>query len=189
MRNTNDVIRELEKLRESEDRGSLASLRRGLGQPPGAVPETTKVVEHMLDDDDWSSTRDALYIVGPLYALHSQSETQARWSNIGSHFRSLIGDNAEPPPSVERRFMALLASEPDELADTLRQAITLLKAGNVPVNWRTLFEDVQQLLDSRQEGEKKRQDVRLRWSRSFWRLSKPNEGTDAVQPETETVYL
>ena len=31
---------------------TLASLNRGIGQPPGTVLETSRVVEHMLDEDD-----------------------------------------------------------------------------------------------------------------------------------------
>lgn len=179
------LIRKLENLRGRDDRASLASLRRGLGQPPGAVPETTRIVEHMLDEDDRDSTRNALYIVAPLFAFHPLSEGEDRWSNMGSHFRALIGDSAEPPANVERRFMAVMSSEPDDLPDTLRQAISLLKSRSVPVNWRNLFVDVQCLLDSRPEGEQKRQDVRLRWSRNFWRLPKHVAATTTAETQTQ----
>ena len=169
-----DLIRELERLREQNDRATLASLRRGMGQPPGTVVETSRVVEHMLDEDDPPWVRDTLYLIAPLFAFHPASETGERWSNMGSHFRRLFGENEEPPTNIERRFMALLTSEPDDLPDVLRQAISLLKSKDVPVNWLRLFEDVQRWLDSRPEGEERRQEVRLRWSRSFWRLPKPS---------------
>lgn len=187
MKQTHDLIRELERLRERDDRTTLASLRRGMGQPPGTVLETTRVVDHMLDEDDPDWVRDTLYIIGPLFAHHPLSETGNRWkSNMGSHFRGLFADNEDPPPNVERRFMALLASEPDDLPDGLRQAITLLKAKDVPVNWRNLFDDVQQWLDRRSEGEAKRQDIRLRWSQRFWRLPAPSTTANSqpTQPAT-----
>lgn len=181
MKQSYELIRALERMWEADDRATLASLRRGMGQRPGSVLETSRIVEHMLDEDDPEYVRETLYIIAPLFAYHPASDDGNRWqSNMGSHFRSLSGENEDPPANVERRFMALLASEPDDLPDTLRQAISLLKSKPVPVNWRNLFDDVQAWIDRRTEGEAKRKEVRLRWSSSFWRLPKPT--TDKILP-------
>lgn len=183
MKQPYELIHKLESLREADDRATLASLRRGMGQPPGSVLETSRIVERILDEDDREYVRVPLYVIAPLFAYHPASESGDRWrSNMGSHFRKLAGEGEEPPTNVERRFMALLASEPGDLSDTLRQAISLLKSKDVPVNWLNLFNDVQAWLDRRSEGEAKRQEVRLRWSRSFWRLPTPAASTTVQQP-------
>lgn len=181
MKQPDQLIRQLQQYSNRDDRGTLASLRRGMGMQPGAVPETVRIVEHMLDDDDSDNTRDALYIVGPLYAFHPESKAGDRWNNLGAHFRALA-KGGEPSPSVERRFTMLLASEPDELPDALRQAISLLKSQNVPVNWQQLFVDVQKWMDRSQYGEAKRKEVRLAWSRSFWSLGTTTDKAAPSQP-------
>ena len=185
MKKTYELIGALERLHDNNDRARLASLRRGLGQPPGAVPEASRVIEHMLDEDDPPWIADTLYVVAPLFALHQMSDTGNRWSNMGDHFRALFGKDEDPPSNVERRFLALLSSEPDDLPDALRQAVSLLKSKDVTVNWHRLFDDVQKWLDRRPEGEEKRQEVRLRWSCHFWRLSGQQTGSDSQQAETE----
>ena len=185
MKKTYELISALERLRDNNDRARLASLRRGLGQPPGAVPEASRVIEHMLDEDDPPWIADTLYVIAPLFALHQMSDNSKRWSNMGDHFRALFGEGEDPPPNVERRFLALLASEPDDLPDALRQAVSLLKPKEVAVNWRRLFDDVKKWLDRSPEGEEKRQEVRLRWSRSFWRLSSKKTDSDSQQAQSE----
>lgn len=187
MKKPHELIYALQRLREENDRASLASLRRGMGQPPGAVLETSRIVERLLDEDDPDYVRETLYLIAPLFAHHPATENGKRWeSNLGSHFRKLAGENEAPPANVERRFMALLASEADDLPDTLRQAISLLKSKEVAVNWLNLFDDMQAWLDRRTEGDAKRQEVRLRWSRSFWRLPAPtaSPATQSSQPES-----
>lgn len=177
-----DLIRQLERWRDQEDRAKLSSLRRGAGQPLGAVLEASRVIEHMLDEDDPPWVEEALYVVASLFALHPKSDNSARWSDMGSHFRALAGEGEDPPANVERRFVTLLASGADDLPDTLRQAISLLKSKDVPVNWFRLFEDVQQWLDRRPEGEENRRKVRLRWSRNFWRLPDARTPNATAQP-------
>jgi len=185
MKKPYELIGALERLRDNNDRARLASLRRGLGQLPGAVPEAGRVIEHMLDEDDPPWTADTLYVIAPLFALHPMSGQRNYRNDMGSHFRALYGKDQDPPPNVERRFLALLSSEPDDLPDALRQAVSLLKSKDVAVNWHQLFDDVQQWLDRRLEGEEKRQEVRLRWSRDFWRLSSQKTGSDSKQAEAE----
>lgn len=186
MTNTNDLILELEKLREQDNRGRLASLRRGLGQPPGTVVEVSRVIEHMLDENDPPWVRDTLYVIAPLFAFHRLAYDGKRGSNMGDHFRTLVGENEDPPPNVERRFMTLLSSDPDDLPDTLRQAVSLLKSKDVPVNWRQLFDDIQEWFKGGAAGEEARQKVRLRWSRSFWRLRLADTKADVQQPQSQS---
>ncbi len=186
MKSTHDLVYELERLREQDDRGRLASLRRGLGQQPGTVMEVSRVVEHMLDEDDPPWVRDTLYVIAPLFAFHRLPYDGERRHNMGDHFWNLLDDKNEPPPNIERRFVALLSSEPDDLPDTLRQAVSLLKSKDVPVNWRQLFDDIQEWLREGATGEDARQRVRLRWSRSFWRLRLGTPKAEAQQSQSQS---
>jgi len=65
------------------------------------------------------------------------------------------------PSNVERRFMGLLTSDIEELPDTLRQAVSLLKSKKELVNWRQLLRDV--LAWTREGGY-----VQKQWGRAFW---------------------
>lgn len=184
MKTRNELIYALERLRDRDDgdaRGAMAALRRGMGRPPGEISEASRIVQPMLDMDAPQWVEDTMYIIAPLFAFHRAPYDGDPGTNIGDHFRALSDEDGEPPRSVERRFMALLAAEPDELPDALRQAVSLLKSKDVPVNWRELFDDVGWWLDRRPEGEGYRQRVRLKWSRRFWRLPARKDAPDAQQ--------
>ena len=163
MTEPNEFIRYLEQLRDREDRGALASLRRGLGQAPGAVPEVSRIVQRGLTADTKDYLETACYIVAPLFALHPKEGGEG---NMGDHFRTLCG-SIQPgealPSNVERRFMSLLTSDTEELPDSLRQAVSLLKSKDVPINWRQLLRDV--LAWTHEDGY-----VQKQWGRAFWRM-------------------
>jgi len=179
MTEPNEFIRYLEQLRDREDRGALASLRRGLGQAPGAVPEASRIVQRGLTADTRDYLETACYIVAPLFALHPKEGGEG---NMGDHFRALCGPTQlgeALPSNVERRFMSLLTSDIEELPDTLRQAISLLKSKNVPVNWRLLLRNV--MAWTHEDGY-----VQKEWGRAFWRApqtAQPNPSQPAtIQP-------
>jgi CRISPR system Cascade subunit CasB len=140
-----------------EDRGALAALRRGLGQPPGTVPDMYRYVVPWLPDDAPPWKEDAYYLIAALFAYHPKEGGQR---TMGDHFaraRDPQGDNT----AIERRFTALLAAHPDDLGDYLRQAVSFLKSEDVPVNWHRL------LLDVMAWGHPDRY-VQQRWARGFW---------------------
>jgi len=176
MTGPNEFIRYLEQLRDREDRGALASLRRGLGQPPGAVPEASRVVQYGLTPDTSEYLETACNIVAPLFALHPKEGGEG---NMGNHFRAMCEpiQPGEPLPSnVERRFMSLLASDIEELPDNLRQAVSLLKSKDIPVHWRQLLHDV--LAWTHEDGY-----VQKQWGRAFWRMPKTTQHNQ-TQPTT-----
>ena len=76
-------IGHLEALRQREDRGALAGLRRGLGGRPGTVPET---YPHVCP---WTGglsgdREDAFFLVASLFALHPEAK------RLGFHRNSLM---------------------------------------------------------------------------------------------------
>jgi len=145
----------LESLRE--DRGALAALRRGLGQPPGSVPAMYAYIVPWLPKEVPPWTEAAYYLIAALFAYHP---AEGGTGNVGQHFaqvRAREGDDS----ALERRFMALLAAHPEDLPTYLRQAISFLKSKDVPINWQALFYDVQRW------GHPDRY-IQKRWARAFW---------------------
>jgi CRISPR system Cascade subunit CasB len=155
-----NFITYLEGLRE--DRGALAALRRGLGKPPGTVPEMHQYVMVAMPNDLRRWQQDIYYIVAALFAMHPDG---AKSGNMGDHFakaRRLIND----PTAIERRFTTLLAAHVDDLPVYLRQAVSYLRSKDVPVNWHQLIWDL------RNWGHPDRY-VQRWWAGSFW--SSPRE--------------
>ena len=151
-------------LEENRDnRAMMASLRRGLGKAAGMVPEVSRIVQRRLGPDapHWLET--AYYLIAPLFALHP---AEGGAGNIGNHFREMCPAGEDPPANVERRFIALSTSDPDDLDEVLRQAVTLLKSKDIQVNWQALLQDV---LDWKHPDGERRTRVQKKWSRAFWR--------------------
>jgi CRISPR system Cascade subunit CasB len=160
----------------AEDRAALAALRRGLGQPPGTVPEMYPYVVRRLPNEVYPGSWDeqTYYLVAALYGLHPD---KGSGNNLGAHFAQTLNPNPDYNEAIERRFTALLTSHPDDLHFYLRQAISYLKSKEVPVNWHQLMWDV------RDWGHPDRQTrVQKRWAAQFWRIQKQeNENTQSTE--------
>lgn len=140
-----------------EDRAALAALRRGLGQPPGSVPDMYPYVIPFLPQDAAPWVEEARYLLASLYAMYPQS---AASGNMGSHYdraRSTEGDNT----ALERRFTALLGAHPDDLPFYLRQAVSFLRSKESPVNWQQLYQDLL-------AWDHPNRYVQKRWADAFW---------------------
>lgn len=144
----------------AQDRGALAALRRGLGQPPGHAPEMIRFIAPFISDDTNYWRQQALYMIASLFALHPSNTTSG---NMGDHFAKLKSGDDAP---LERRFTALLSSNPEELDVHLRQAISVLKNKETPVNWDQLLRDV-----TRWGYPESRDRVRRAWAYRFWRAA------------------
>lgn len=120
--------------KHAEDRAMLAALRRGLGQPAGTVPEMYPYVMPFAQNpyDDW------VYLVASLFALHPASVHEG---NMGNHLR-IFAKNTGNDEAVTRRFVQLLRLRGETLATPLRQHISLLKSGNIGVNWHQFAYDM-----------------------------------------------
>ena len=156
----------LEELRERQDRGALAAMRRWLNGDARSSVEAMRIVQPRLSMSN-TRTRDTReevsLLVGALFALH---DAPGGSGNLGDAFRRLSGDAAEPPANIERRFMALLSSDERDIDAALRQAVMLLKAGGIAVDWHQTYSD---LMSWKGSDLQKREYVRRRWARSFWR--------------------
>jgi CRISPR system Cascade subunit CasB len=153
-----------------DNRGALAALRRGLGQPPGTVASMYRYVVPWLSDDTPRWQENAYYLVAALFAYHPD---EGGVGNLGDHFartRAPQGDDT----AIERRFTAILAAHPEDLDFYLRQAISFLKSKDVPVNWQQLLSDVMAW------GHPNRY-VQKNWARAFW--GQPDKKTNPNKEE------
>lgn len=164
----------LQRLAEREDRGALAALRRGLGQPPGTVAAMYPYVVPWLPAEARPWQEAAYYLVAALFALHP---APGGVGNLGYSFR--LAERQEPgergaderASANERRFVALLAAHPDDLPDRLRQAISFLASKEVPVNWHQLFRDIARWADASRR-------VQNEWARAYWGRDRQEENKE-----------
>lgn len=169
-----EFVAYLESLLEQDDRAALAALRRGLGKEPGASVEMHPLVMPRLYRVKGRRREDAYFTVAALFGLYpreSWGADERQATNLGASLgllhRSTEGD------SVERRFVQMLNAPGEDLPQHLRQAVSLLKANDLPISWSELLADV-----IFWDGEERR--VQRRWSRAFWRGGEP----DAVPTAT-----
>ena len=174
---THPFIRYLQKLADGQDRGALASLRRGLGQPPGTVADMYRYVEPFLGQERSAGYKEsAFYLVAALFALHPKSTNDG---DMGKHLAATRTDSGAD--ALERRFTALLAAHPDDLPEYLRQAVSFLKSKEEPVNWNQLLWDLQNW-DKRDDP---KFSVQKKWARSFWGGRQPVESNTNSEEKGE----
>lgn len=161
----------LESLAEDGDRGALAALRRGLGQPPGTIPDMFPYVVRRLPDSarpgSWEER--CYYLIASLFAYHPAIASDG---NLGSHFaHTLDRQNPDRNEATERRFAILLTAHPDDLHFHLRQAVSFLRSKDeTPINWHQLMWDL------RDWGyADRRTTVQKRWAAQFWRRQAGND--------------
>lgn len=149
------LIAYLRNLAARQDRSALAHLRRGLNSKPGESMEMFPYVGRFVSEKMNVAHDRAVFLTSALFADYADAAP-----NIGDLGRS-VKQIVEKSASIERRFVALLDAEPDDLHYYLRQMIGLLKANGIAVNWTELFKDI------RAWGSEKR-SVQKKWARSFW---------------------
>lgn len=163
----------LEKLRENEDRGAMAALRRGLGQPAGTVYETYRYVVPWLGEQASAAQEEAYFLIASLFAYHPQ---EGGSGNLGASFartRQPEGDDT----AVERRFTALLTAHRQDLPFYLRQAISFLRSREVPVDYHQLLRDLLAW---------DRGYVQRNWAQAFWGRTPKSEADALAQPPAPT---
>lgn len=141
-----------------DNRAVLAALRRGLGHPPGSIPDMYPYIEPWLGPARPRHVEQAYYTIAALFAYHPQVTKQG---NMGDHLTVVRAQN-EDTTALERRFVTLLAAHPDDLHRYhLRQVVSFLKAKETPINWYQLLSDIQKWgADSRY--------IQQRWAKAFW---------------------
>jgi CRISPR system Cascade subunit CasB len=153
-------IAHLESFRDKGERRALASLRRGAGSSPGAVASMYPHILPWVPRQRWME--DTAYIIGSLFALHPQP------GGVGNMGKALSAIPKQSD-SLEKRFVALLNSHHDDLPHYLRQAVSLLKSSEIPVDWRQLLKDML-------HWEHESRFVQQQWAREFWQRKTEEPG-------------
>ena len=170
-------ISALEHLVTNDDRAALAALRRGLGQRPGETMELYPYVVPYVQGLQYTSDENAYYIIASLVGLYPTPSWQRsdgkQLTNLGASLALLKDDSGD---SLERRFVALLNAHADDLPEHLRQAISLLKSKDKPVNWLRLLRDIKQ-------WDREDRRVQRLWAKGFWGEAVEDDDESATQPD------
>lgn len=158
------------------DRAKLAALRLGLGQPDGWHPQLANIVNPSIHDvPDWKAP--IFYQVAALFGLHpvtqrpGEDQVPRRFAERSfTHALHLYAvqraaergasiDDVKKP--LDRRVMALLNADRDDVFHHLRYTTSLLRGSDIPVDWARLIID----LDRWDTPDR---EVQRRWSRAWW---------------------
>ena len=157
-RTIDPFITYLLRLNDDNHRGNLAALRRGLMLPPGEALEMYPYVARWVPvEARGTATERMYYLTAALYASYPENTGSG---NFGDHMRAAARSESEPA-ATERRFVLLLNTDADDLADYLRQSVSFVKSKAVPVNWDQLFRDLK-------NWDHPDRYVQKRWANAFW---------------------
>lgn len=109
----------------AKDTKVRAVLRRSLAFDPGTCIPAFPYVEPFVGNGDNARRREALYLVASLWAAHWREGERAQPVSLGK--ACAAHQIASGSTSTERRFIALLDADRDQLPHRLRQMIALLK--------------------------------------------------------------
>ena len=148
----------LENLKKIENRGALASLRRGLQHDVGTCIDMYKyIIPWTKNMGEWE--RNIHYLVASLFAYHPSSTSTGHMGDVFHIISQKRGSNN----SLELRFVTLLRSNPEDLPIHLRQAISIAKSESIPINWHELLYDLKRWpYESKYPPYEK-------WANSFWK--------------------
>ena len=139
-----------------------AALRRSLAFDPGSYPPAIPYVESFVREDGWR--RQALYLVAALYALKDGDHQEGRT------LATALREKASKSASIEKRFLALLDADRDQIVFRLRHAVALVQGG---LDFSRLLEDLWWWFDSERR-------TQARWAREFY-----SPAHDETQGEVE----
>lgn len=156
-------VQYLRKLPDT-NRAAVAVLRRSLGFSPGAYPPSYPLVERFVPRDCSATDgrRKALYLVAGLYAQHPKHDAQSLAAAFGQLMRQRGSD------SIEKRFIALLGADADNLPVYLRQVVSLLAADDIALDYALLQDDLRLWLNPSADADWL-DHLRQRWARDFYR--------------------
>ncbi|MFC0708615.1 type I-E CRISPR-associated protein Cse2/CasB [Azorhizophilus paspali] len=162
------------------DPAAIAALRHSQGFAPGAYPPAYPYVERFVRADSHAQDprRLAFYVVAGLFARHPHPAPRSLAASFGELFekrRRMSGGGG----SIEKRFIALLGADAENLPDYLRQAVSLLATEDLGLDYTALLRDLGFWLNPRLEPEV-RDRIRQRWARDFY-------GALAFEPEHSAV--
>ena len=155
-----------------KNNAALASLRRGLGKKPKTVMEMFPYLGQFLSRDPNYET--AVFIIAALFAYYDDAPSNI--GNLGASLQKIKDESG----TIEKRFVALLNADEEELPHHLRQIIGILKSKSIALNWEQLFFDVRNW-----KNEKLKDSVQYFWAKEYWKdnYKEKNQDTQNTQGE------
>lgn len=150
---------EMLKSMNQKDTKVRAVLRRSLAFEPGRYAPAFPYVERVVGDDDNPWRREMLYLVAGLWAWHWREGQGGQSVSLGKACADYYAATGFSP-SVERRFIALLDADQDQLPYRLRQMVSLLK--DHPIDFESLLKGLVYW-----DGDRKR--TQNAWAREFYK--------------------
>ncbi len=142
----------------AKDTKVRAILRRSLAFDPGSFPAAFPYIEPFVTGDDKDWYRKAHYLVAGLWAQHWREGRTGPLLSVGragAEHQMKSGST-----STERRFIALLDADQDQLSHRLRQMLALVK--EQAIDFEVLLKGVMYWNDD----QKRTQNA---WARDFYR--------------------
>jgi CRISPR system Cascade subunit CasB len=170
----------LQALKAQERRDVLATLRQSLAFEPGTYPKAFPYIERFvsLDAHERDSYRLALYAVAGLFARHPEHVEN---KSFAAAFGELM--RRRESGSIEQRFIALLDADAENIVDYLRQSVSLLASDGIGCNYVHLLDDLSDWMNPFKT--EKRDRLRQRWARDFYRATQTAEVSTSPKTATE----
>lgn len=118
------------------DNAGRARLKRNAGRLLGEARQVHQVFYQALPYEVPESQHEDYFLVATLFPLAPHSEEAG---SLGATLRRVRQDRTS---SLDRRFQTLLDSDRAQLAFRLRQAVRLVAAAHLPLDWSTLLRHV-----------------------------------------------
>lgn len=155
----------LQGLADAGNAAALASFRRGLGKPPGAVPDMLRWLS------PWTSAsglREAsvYFQVASLFALYPCPGGAGGMGETCAQLR-----RCRPGKGLEGRFTRLLGARGGDLWRHPMGLVALAREAGVPVSWARLAADMR-------HWDHPRRYVQMDWAREFWGVGSGTERSD-----------
>ncbi len=152
----NRFIEWLEQLNEKDSK-VRAVLRQSLSFEPGGYIPALCYVEPFIKGEEKYWQRRMLYLVAGLWAMHWRQDRTGVPISIG---KACAAHQKETnSTSTERRFIALLDADNDQITHRLRQMVSLLKKQHI---------DFTGLLKGLIHWQDERKRIQQTWARDFY---------------------
>lgn len=135
------LVAQLVQLKQSNDRGALAKLKRYV-LADDFIPACS-VLEPMLGNNWKEHERKCLYLMAGLFAYHPEN---CSTGNIGNTMWNIAcakpGTIEKKTRSTEKRLIRVLGADREEIYNALFSLVSQAKSANVPINYAQLLCDL-----------------------------------------------
>lgn len=156
----------------AKDTKVRAVLRRSLAFDPGQFVQAYPYVEPFMKDETLPWRREMHYLVAGLWASHWAEGRAGVGMAIGK--ACAAHQAASGSTNTERRFIALLDADADQLPHRLRQMVALLKEYSI---------DFEGLLSGLLYWNDEQRRTHNQWARDFYRNLESQPETQTTEPK------